>query len=318
MIKESFKRAAATPVGEDAEARARRLAAERARLCRARARLEAKLNPPPPLTTEEVDMALSVHELSTALERAGLGDIGTALSLRCSHLEAYNKFTAAKEACARELVGIVDELSLTDIYALYPHDERPEYFVHAATRPPGVGDWARPEEHRCACGSSHRFQCRCDSSPIQLVVFLEREQNGDSTGYGCDQNRDHYEEQKQERAALDSEASGLRRASQSFTMPFHPTSSAIVQRDLLEREAGEASMELQALWHLQMQRALPSTFTSWWRGYRSEPAVHQKTLHLADRLLRAYPGILVRDSAQGMALYRRISTSHCCDLVCRR
>ena len=83
MIKESFKRAAATPVGEDAEARARRLAAERARLCRARARLEAKLNPPPPLTTEEVDMALSVHELSTALERAGLGDIGTALSLRC-------------------------------------------------------------------------------------------------------------------------------------------------------------------------------------------------------------------------------------------
>ena len=36
MIKESFKRAASTPEGEDATARAKRLATERARLCRAR------------------------------------------------------------------------------------------------------------------------------------------------------------------------------------------------------------------------------------------------------------------------------------------
>ena len=237
MIQESFKRAAATPAGEDAEARTRRLATERARLCRARARLEAKLNPPPPLTTEEVDTALSVHELSTALERAGLGDIST-LSLRCSHLQAYEKFVAAKKACALDLVSIVDELSLSDIYTLYPCDERSQYAVRVLTRPPGVGDFARPEQHRCACGSSLRFKClQCESYPINVVNFLEREQDGDSRGYGRNQ---------------------------------------------------EAPV-------------------SWWEGFLPDQAVHQKTMHLADRLLRAYPGILMCDSARAMALYRRVS-----------
>ena len=166
---------------------------------------------------------------------------------------------------------------------------------------------ARPEEHRCACGSSRRFQCRCESYPINVVAFLEREQNGDSRGYGWDQNRDHYEERRQETAALDSEASGLRCAAQNFAMPFHPTSPDIAQRDLLEREAGEVSAELEALCNLQCQRALPSTYTHWWRGCKSEPAVHQKTVHLADRLLRAYPGILLSDGARAMALYRHVT-----------
>ena len=174
MIRESFKRAAATPAGEDAEARARRLAAERARLCRARARLEAKLNSPPPLTTEEVDTALSVQELSTALERAGLGDIGTE-SLPCSHLQAYEKFVAAKKACAVELVGVLDELSLSDIYALYPSSERPLY----ALAP--YGEFKRPDESRCGCGNALRFQCQyCESPLVKLVIQLELEQNGES------------------------------------------------------------------------------------------------------------------------------------------
>jgi len=247
MIQESFKRAAATPAGEDAEARARRLAAERARLCRARARLEAKLNPSPPLTTEEVDTALSVQELSTALERAGLGDIGT-VSLRCSHLQAYQKFMAAKKACAVELVGVLDELSLSDIYALYPSSERPLYAVAP------YGEFKRPDESRCGCGNALRFQCQyCESPLVNLVIQLEMEQNGES-----------------------------------------PPQPAGFYGD----------------YHYGWNQ------TQWWRGRlvadwqvaQNPDLKHEKTMHFADRLRRACPGILVSDSVQGMALYRRIST----------
>jgi len=44
----------------------------------------------------------------------------------------------------------------------------------------------------------------------------------------------------------------------------------------------------------------------------SERSLHEKQLHLADRLLRAYPGILVNDSARAMAVYRHVSA---CDLI---
>ena len=83
LVQETFKRAASTPDGEDADARAKRLAAERARLYRARARLEAKLNPRPLLTEQESDTALSVASLTAALDHAGFelqpGDIAAFL-----------------------------------------------------------------------------------------------------------------------------------------------------------------------------------------------------------------------------------------------
>ena len=99
LVQETFKRAASTPEGEDADARAKRLAAERARLYRARARLDAKLNPGPLLTEQESDTALSVAALTAALDRAGFhlqaGDIPT------QRLQAYEKFVAAglREVC---------------------------------------------------------------------------------------------------------------------------------------------------------------------------------------------------------------------------
>ena len=44
----------------------------------------------------------------------------------------------------------------------------------------------------------------------------------------------------------------------------------------------------------------------------SERSLHEKQLHLADRLLRAYPSILVNDSARAMAVYRHVSA---CGLI---
>ena len=102
MVQETFKRAASTPEGEDADARAKRLAAERARLYRARARLEAKLNPRPLLTEQESDTALSVASLTAALDRAGFELQPSDIPAR--RLQEYEKFVAAKKACALELV----------------------------------------------------------------------------------------------------------------------------------------------------------------------------------------------------------------------
>ena len=149
------------------------------------------------LEEEEVDTALVVQEYAVRF-----GADVSSLSLRPSHLVAYEKFMAAKASCALELLGIVDELSLRDIYALYPCNERPQYYVRADGRPPGVGDYARPEEHRCACGSSLRFMCKCESYPINVVAYFEREQDGNSSGYGRDQNWQHYDEQERLRSPL--------------------------------------------------------------------------------------------------------------------
>ena len=85
------------------------------------------------LEEEEMDTALVVHECA-----ARFGGVSS-LSLRPSHLEAYEKFNVAKTSCALELLSIVDELSLRDIYALYPCDERPQYKV----LPSGVVSSAR-------------------------------------------------------------------------------------------------------------------------------------------------------------------------------
>jgi hypothetical protein len=317
IIRETYKRAAATPPGEDTEARAKRFTAERNRLHRARARLDAKMNPQPLLTTDEVDTALCVDELTRSMDRVGLG----APSLRHSHLQAYEKFVAAKKICALELVSIVDKLSLSEIYALYPCDERPEYKVTAHTsyltdaRPFHV-----PEQHRCACGSSLKFQCKCESYPINVVLVLEREQDGDSDGYGVDQNRQYWESQKQETAALWSEWDFLRCSITNFspailTRQYLPdgtleySSSDIIQLELLKSKARNVDAEIEALMALQRARPGPR-LTYWWVGFLPKTARHHKTMHFADRLLRAYSSdILVSDSARAMSLYRHVTPS---------
>ena len=154
---------------------------------------------------EEMDMALVVHDYA-----ARFGGVSS-LSLRPSHLEAYEKFNVAKTSCALELLSIVDELSLRDIYALYPCDERPQYYVLASSRPPGGCDFARPEQHRCACGSSLRFMCKCESDPTSVLAYLEREQDGDSRGYGREQNWQLHEEQERLRSPLRHDYNGLDR-----------------------------------------------------------------------------------------------------------
>jgi len=39
----------------------------------------------------------------------------------------------------------------------------------------------------------------------------------------------------------------------------------------------------------------------------SEDSLHEKSMHLADRLMRALPGVLISESAHAMAVYRRVS-----------
>ena len=203
---------------------------------------------------------------------------------------------------------------MLEIYALYPSGERPQYRVDGL-------EFARPEEHRCACGSAHRLQCKCEAYPINVVANLQREQDGDSRGYGLDQNWQFREEQRQERAPLESERDGLSRARnwwyrrEQDTMwsqhgssdPSHKIRDA-AQMKVLKQEEGEVIGLLESLHKRQSERGLPSTFTNWWKGYRSSRGFDGlNTMHLADRLLRAYPGILVNDSARAMALYRHVS-----------
>ena len=298
------------------------------------------------LEEEEADTALVVQEYA-----ARFGGMSS-LSLRPSHLVAYDKFMAAKASCALELLGIVDELSLRDIYALYPCNERPQYYVWALTRLPGVGEYARPEEHRCACGSSLRFMCKCESYPIYVVAYLEREQDGNSSGYGRDQNWQHYDEQERLRSPLMddlyeldrcwkhcqkeevavwnddggsfwceqqnckcTEGCSLRRAAIKARNP--------VDLRVLQQEQDGVKQQLESVRRVP----LPSNYTSWWEGFREHPVTpdvgsHQKTMHLADRLLRMYPGILKCDSARAMALYRRVSANDliaaCCDRSAER
>ena len=286
------------------------------------------------LEEEEVDTALVVHEYA-----ARFGGISS-LSLPSSHLVAYEKFMAAKTSCALELLSIVDELSLRDIYALYPCDERPQYFVRALTRPPGVGDYARPEEHRCACGSSLRFMCKCESYPINVVAYLEREQDGDSRGYGRDQNWQFHDEQERLRSSLMHDLAGLERWREqcqreevavwngsgwcerqdckcrigcSLRRAAIKARNAVDLR-VLQQEQDDVCMQLESV----SQIPLRSSYTRYWEGSLLDAGSHQKTMHLADRLLRACPGILKCDSAHAMALYRRVSVSDLIAAHCDR
>ena len=108
-----------------------------------------------------------------------------------------------------ELVTIIDELTFQDAYAMYPSEERPEYWALVS----GSRCLARPEETRCACGNSLRYECATDRKPFQIVVRhgtpvhrrngcectpfeliynLEDEQNGFGFEYGEASNRSDW------------------------------------------------------------------------------------------------------------------------------
>jgi hypothetical protein len=249
VARETYKRAAATPEGEDAESRSRRLHAERSRLWRARARLSIQL---------QKQRTISMHELDVALDALDAPRFDeAACQLPQGRLNAYEKLQAAKYSCAQELVGFLEALTVEEVYAMYPSSERPEYRVSDA--------FARPEEHRCACGSSHRLQCLCDENALNTAILLERKQDGDNNTYGVDQNREYRE---------------------------------AMRKWIADGANGEAP-------------EMPSSFTNWWEGYGLEPwygdPKHEKSMHLADRLLRAFPGILISESEHAMAVYRRVS-----------
>ena len=88
----------------------------------------------------------------------------------------------------------------------------------------------------------------------------------------------------------------------------------LLESELLKCEEKAVSAQLKALRSLQDQRGTPSdqgvNFTTWWSGHNPKPARHQKTMHLADRLLRSFPGILMSESAHAMAVYRRVSLQY--------
>jgi len=107
-------------------------------------------------------------------------------------LDAYTKLQAAKHSCAVELAGVLEALSIEDVYALYPSLERPQYQS-------SDGQIFRPDDSSCACGSASRLQCTdveyhdgrrvkalagCEGSPLNLVIRLEREQDGAERNYG--------------------------------------------------------------------------------------------------------------------------------------
>jgi len=111
LLQESFKRVAASPVGENADARATRLATERKRLQRAREKLAAQLQHRQSAlsfaladfdVTVGVNQDADVDELVVSLER--LNPL-----METANERKYNeKLEAAKQACALEMATITD------------------------------------------------------------------------------------------------------------------------------------------------------------------------------------------------------------------
>ena len=87
-------------------------------------------------------------------------------------------------------------------------------------------------------------------------------------------------------------------------LPFFEMRDSI-QRNLLQSAKVEASLAYDAaLAEEDLIRA--QLRPSWWHSYSQRPG-HQPSMHLADRLLRAYPGILKRGSERALHVYRRVS-----------
>ena len=84
---------------------------------------------------------------------------------------------------------------------------------------------------------------------------------------------------------------------------------ADLERELLGSEKDMVSAQLEVLYAIQQQRGPPGNFTSWWKGYAPDKRRHEKSMHLADRLLRSFPGILMSESEHAMAVYRRVSAN---------
>ena len=308
----AYKCAAETPEGEDAEARAKRLDKERHRLLRARGRLDKQLQQQRTISMRELDAALDRLDDSDGLWQDGKLTRPVEVSEE-RRIEVYNKFQAARHSCAVELIGVVEALTVEEVYALYPCAERPEYRADGR-----ISDLRRPEEHRCACGSSLRLLCWCDQCALDVAILLEREQEGWCDGYGVDQNWEYWDAIRRETAHLQSDVKQLQMACSNYRDPdgtFWTQRTPRGQREyeLLAQEMGDVEAALRAATRAAMQsqdqRGLPSNRTHWWQGYFPEPRRHEKSMHLADRLLRSFPGTLVSESKHAMAVYRRVSAT---------
>ena len=301
LLQESFRRVAASPVGEKDDARATRLATERKRLQRAREKLAARLQH----RQNALSFALADFDVTVGVNQdADVDELVASLDVASLDARDFDfhpifdrnreKFEAAKQACALEMATIADSLlTIRDVYDLYPSEERPRYQVLPISAPDArnqcgcstdgkmslmVGQLARPDDGRCACGKSLRYECAtgckpfritvregtpvlqkvgCERTPFDLIVALEGEQNGSGFAYGG-----KWPDWRSEREGSWWKGrleTGVRKGSCPFSAP------------------------LECKWH-------------------------QKTLHLADRLCRWSPGILHGSSSRrAMALYRRVT-----------
>uniref|UniRef100_A0A7S0Q4M2 Uncharacterized protein n=1 Tax=Coccolithus braarudii TaxID=221442 RepID=A0A7S0Q4M2_9EUKA len=379
----TYKRAASTPEGEGERARERRLDAERHRLWRARARLNTQLQQQRTISMRELDTALDALDKPDGADHDDWGAEALELRLAVSEqrrIEAHSKLQAAKHSCAVELAGVLEALTIEDAYALYPSSERPQYRS-------SDGQIFRPDDGSCACGSSSRFQCTdieyndgcrvdtlkgCESSPLRLVIRLEREQDGDEKVYGefelerkfaqadavlraslgDESYRKHIRELEERKANTQVEREAAIRnwdvehwraetargdkckcaeygilcnCDRHQKIGWQCGSVAALQMAAsmrAQQQEAESALEAAALRvasadverlrlareRVEQVRVLPRRREGHLvRKPGSEDSLHEKSMHLADRLMRALPGVLISESAHAMAVYRRVS-----------
>ena len=191
--------------------------------------------------------------------------------------------------------------------------------------------------------------CKCESDPTSVLAYLEREQDGDSRGYGKEQNWQLHDERERLWSPLKHDYDGLDRWREqcqyeevavwnddlqalcmrqnckcligcSFRRAAIKARNAVDLR-VLQQEQDDVRLQIHDVWRIPH----PSSYTHWWEGNSPDgwrvpyPSSYtQKTMHLADRLLRVYPGILKCDSARAMALYRRVSADDLIAAQCDR
>ena len=256
LLEESFRRVAASPVGEKDDARATRLATERKRLQRAREKLAARLQH----RQNALSFALADFDVTVGVNRdADVDELVACLDVASLDARDFDfhpifdrnreKFEAAKQACALEMATIADSLlTIRDVYDLYPSEERPQYqvlpisssgvdFNQCGCSTDGkmslmVGQLARPDDGRCACGKSLRYECAtgckpfritvregtpvlqkvgCERTPFDLIVALEGEQNGSGFAYECSWWKGRLETGVRKGSLRLSSANGIRR-----------------------------------------------------------------------------------------------------------
>ena len=154
-----------------------------------------------------------------------------------------------------------------------------------------------------------------------MAILLEHEQDGvrlRGGGYGINQNREDYDRALfyiSERAHLYGEAQRLRSVFAQSETANEKGERGQLERELLVCEMSEAGAQLTALalWNVQEERRCPANYPLWWRGCPLEPwygdPKHEKSMHIADRLRRAFPDILMSKSENAMAVYRRVTAT---------